>query len=155
MVLNADEHQEIRRKPINREKYVRDKIRYKSKAKAVRIQKPYLSPNNAASVAQKLEAEPVVQRLSDGIEKAMIDLNAKRLFVIQNSMDSDDEKIQLEGAKEAGKVISQYQDRKLGKPKQEVEVRSTKVNISLDLTGNAVAAPRDYIDIGDEDGNNT
>lgn len=155
MPLNADEHQEIRRNPINREKYVRDKIRYKSKAKAVRIQKPHLTPNAAAQVATKLEAEPVVQRLSDGIEKAMIDLNAKRLFVIQNSMDSDDEKIQLEGAKEAGKLIAQYQDRKLGKPKQEVEVRSTKVNISLDLTGHAMAAPRDYIELEDEDGNNT
>lgn len=150
MPLPADEHQEIRRNPINREKYVRDKIRYKSKAKAVRIQKPYISPNHASQVAARLELEPVVQRLSAGIEQAMIDLNAKRLFVITKSMDSDDEKIQMDGAKEAGKVISQYQDRVLGKSKQSVEIRTTKLTISLDMTGKEMNKTAEVLDAEEE-----
>lgn len=150
MVLNRDEQAEIQRNPINREKYVRDKIRFKSKAKAVRIQKPYLTPGNASAAAKRLELEPVVQRLSQGIEQAMIDLNAKRLFVIASSMDSDDEKIKMDGAKEAGKVIHQYQDRILGKSKQSVEIRTTKLTISLDMTGKEMNKTAEVIDAEEE-----
>ena len=146
MPLKPDEQHEIRRNPINREKYVRDKLRYKSKAKAVRIQKPYLNPNIASQVASRLELEPVVQRLSQGIEQAMIDLNAKRLMKINYHMDSEDDKVSMDATKEAGKTINHYMDRTLGKAKQSIEVKSTKLVISLDMTGGAMAVAPEVID---------
>lgn len=146
MPLNNDETKELQRNPINREKYVRDKIRYKSQSKAVRIQKPHLDPRHAGSVAAKLEKETVVQTLTKGIEKVLIDLNARRLFKLGQHMDSDDAKLSMEAVKEAGKVVNQYQDRTQGKAKQSVEVHSTKVIISLDMTGSAITAPRDALE---------
>lgn len=146
MSIKSDTDAEIRRNPINREKYVRDKLRYNSKAKAVRIQKPYLSPNNANAVAKKLDSEPVVQRLSMGIEQAMINLNAKRLAKIDYHMDSEDEKVSLDAAREAGKTINHYMDRTLGKAKQSIEVKSTKLIISLNMADEAMTVAPEVID---------
>jgi len=150
MSIKSDTEAEMRRNPINREKYVRDKLRYNSKAKAVRIQKPYLSPQNAGVVARKLDEEPVVQRLSQGIEQAMIDLNAKRLLKINYHMDSDDEKVSLDAAKEAGKTINHYMDRTLGKAKQSIEVKSTKLIISLNMADEAMTIAPEVIDYKEE-----
>lgn len=155
MPMTNDEHQEIRRNPINREKYVRDKIRYKSKAKAVRIQKPYLTPGKATQVAARLEKESVVQKLSQGIEDAMIELNAKRLFKLSSHLDSDDDKISMDAVKEAGKTIERFYDRKIGKAKQTTEVKSTKINITLDMSGEAVTSGRDFIEMEADDGDDS
>jgi hypothetical protein len=144
--MNKDVRKELSAKPINKEKYVRDKIRFGSKQTAVKKQKPYMAPSTASQVARKLEDDPVVQRLSKGIEQAMIEMNAKRLFVIQNSMDSEDTKIALEGAKEAGKVINQYQDRTQGKARQTVDIRNTKVEIKLDMSGEAAIKAAEVIE---------
>lgn len=141
--MKIDEHSELKRKPINKEKYVRDKVRYGSKNKAVRIQKPFYGPATNSQVVKRLEADPVVQELSQGIMAKLVDLNAKRLFVIDKTMDSEDEKTALAGAEAAGKVVSQFQDRTLGRARQTVEMKSTKVEIKLDLSGGAVTAPRE------------
>lgn len=142
MALSLDEHNEMKKNPINREKYVRDKTRYKSKNKAVRIQKPWLSTAQAGQVANRLEKEDVVQRLTEGIEQALIDLNAKRLFKLNQHLDSEDEGISMAAVKEAGNVVEKYTDRKVGKARQTVEMKSTKVEIKLDFSGQAaIKAP--------------
>lgn len=140
--MTLDESLEMKKNPINREKYVRDKVRYKSKNKAVRIQKPWMSTAVANQVANRLEKEDVVQRLTEGIEQVLIDLNAKRLFKLNQHMDSDDESISLQAVKEAGNVVEKYQDRKVGKARQTIETKSTKVEIKLDFSGQAaIKAP--------------
>lgn len=140
--MTLDESLEIKKNPINREKYVRDKVRFKSKNKAVRIQKPWLSAQGANQVANRLEKEDFVQSLTNGIEQVLIDLNAKRLFKLNEHLDSEDESISLQAVKEAGNVVEKYQDRKVGKAKQSVELKSTKVEIKLDFSGQAaIKAP--------------
>lgn len=153
--MKREVYNDIRKKPIDKVKYVTDKLRTGSKTKAVQKQKPNLAKSNATNLATRLEQDPVVQRLTAGIEEKIIELNAKRLLKVADLMESEDEKIQLGAAKEAGNVVERYTDRIKGKARQEVEVRSTKVNITLDLSGGAMAPARDFIDVGDDDGDDS
>lgn len=153
--MKQADHLDLKKKPIDKVKYVTDTLRTGSRIKAVQKQKPTFARSNAANVAKKLDADPVVQRLQTGIEEKIIELNAKRLLKVATLMESDDEKIQLGAAKEAGAVVERYTDRIKGKARQEVEVHSTKVTINMDLSGGAMAAPRDFIDVGDDDGDDS
>lgn len=148
--MKKEYYNELQKNPIDKVKYVRDKLRTGSRVKAIQKQKPHIAPTNARKVANKLDDDPVVQRLQTGIEEKIIELNAKRLLKVNYHMDSEDEKVSLMAAKEAGDIIEKYTDRIKGKARQEVEVRSTKVTINMDLSGGAMAAPRDLIEMDDD-----
>lgn len=144
------QYTDLQKKPINKEKYVRDKLRYGSKVKAVQIQKKSMAASNASTLAKKLDQDPVVVRLTEGIEEKIIELNAKRLLKINSHMDSDDEGISLAAAKEAGNAVEKYYDRTIGKAKQSVEVKTTKLTINLDMSGQATAKTAEVIDAEEE-----
>lgn len=146
---------DLQKKPIDKVKYVTDKLKTGSKVKAIQAQKPHMSKGNASNVAKKLDEDPVVMRLAAGIEEKIIELNAKRLVKMATLMDSEDEKIQLGAIREVGQAVERYTDRIKGKAKQEVEVHSTKLIIQMDLSGGAMAAPRDNVIEGDFDGDDS
>ena len=142
MTLSRDESNEVRRNPINREKYVIDKTRYQSKSKAVRVQKPYLSPGKASSLASQLEKEPIVKQLSQGVEEVLVGLNKRRFEKLRQLLDSDNEKVSMLAVKEVGNVVENYTDRVKGKAKTTVENISTHLSISLDFSGSAASQER-------------
>lgn len=141
----------LRNKPINRAKYVRDTMITGSQTKAIQAQKPWMSGKQASSVAARLNKEPVVQKLKDNIELAIVDLDVKRRKKLNELMDnSESDKIVLGAVAEAGRIINDYRDRTEGKAKQTVETTSTKLEIKLDLSGGAANA-EEFVESGGDD----
>lgn len=122
-------------KKIKKLQYVRDSVDLGSKAAAVRKQRPDLAPRGVTAAITRLEQDDVIKRLRQQLNDQVLELNTKRITRLHELLDSDSEKIALGAVAEAGKVVEQYRDRGEGRAKQQVEVHSSHVNISLDFSG--------------------
>lgn len=133
--MKADARRDLKKKPISKLKFVRDTIDLGSPHKAVKKQKPKLAPAQVSRVVRELNQDEVVIKLRQAMTDQVMGLNDKRISRLHELLDSDSEKIALGAVAEAGKVVEQFRDRSEGKAKQQVEVHSSHVNISLDFSG--------------------